>query len=194
VEYAAVKQRGECLTFSTPSGHCLFLTEGNRCGIEVDHGKALKPMTCSLFPFHNLVRLGEAVVVTPNFLCPLRLEVPARPGEVEGTHAEIESQLRRSHYFRESYLSTLHRYALPSKAKAKAKEVLSREVAFRDACSVALNRSRFRDTVLEFSLDPRSLEESVRRRAQQLELDGSLLPPSPDRIDDLLLAISPVCD
>ena len=40
--------------------------------------------------------IGDAIAVTPHFLCPLRLTVPARPGEVEGSHDRVEALVRES--------------------------------------------------------------------------------------------------
>src|SRR6185369_10211787 len=74
---------------ASPTAGCYFLRADDRCEIEVRHGKALKPGVCSLFPFNDLKRIGGVVVVSPHFLCPLRLRIPARVGEAQGTHAMV---------------------------------------------------------------------------------------------------------
>lgn len=190
LQYVAIQRRGDVITFATPSNQCFFLNHENRCAIEVDHGKALKPQTCSLFPFHSLHRLGRAVVVTPNFLCPLRLEVPPRPGEVEGTHVRIQAGLRASHYFRESFISTIPFLALPRGTSASG--VLEGERAFLAACTSGLNSVRFSQTLRDVSRNPDMLEEMAARAAGLIDLDDSLRPAGRDRIDDILLAISPI--
>ena len=190
LQYVAIQRRGDVITFATPSNQCFFLNHENRCSIEVDHGKHLKPQTCSLFPFHNLHRLGRAVVVTPNFLCPLRLEVPPRPGEVEGTHVRIQAELRASHYFRESFISTMPSLALPRRTTANS--VLEAERAFLAACTSGLNSVRFSQMLRDVSGNPDRLAEMAARAAGLINLDDSLRPAGRDRIDDVLFAISPI--
>src|SRR5262249_22632083 len=92
----AVNRSGDILSFANPAGGCFFLDSDNLCRIEKEHGKNLKPGVCVLFPFNVFTRIGETVAVSPHFMCPLRLQVPARPGEVKGTHASIEPDIRES--------------------------------------------------------------------------------------------------
>src|SRR5262245_13871471 len=42
---------------------CAMLEPSGLCKIEVAHGRAEKPLTCRLFPFNAIARLGEVRVV-----------------------------------------------------------------------------------------------------------------------------------
>lgn len=188
MEIMAIQRRGDVVKFATPSGRCYFLEEDHRCGIEVRHGKEMKPTACRVFPFNNYSRLGKSFVVGLNFLCPLRLQVPARSGEVEGTHATIEAQLRESPYLRGSYFESLKQLSLGPQQKAQ--EVLKEEVRFRDACSLALGASGFADTLRDAAEEPGKLDSFVEWAAGLLSLDLSLRPAARDHIDDLLLSLA----
>src|SRR5262244_2113350 len=83
-------RKGDDIHLSNPRGRCIMLDDDRLCRIEKEHGKQIKPAVCTLFPFNSFVRIGNDVAITPHFLCPLRVQVPARPNEVEGTHAKIE--------------------------------------------------------------------------------------------------------
>ncbi|HZS38423.1 MAG TPA: hypothetical protein VFF06_16425 [Polyangia bacterium] len=51
---------------------CWFLAGDGNCAIEVEHGRALKPSTCRLFPFNRVYRLGGVRVVDVNsVICPV---------------------------------------------------------------------------------------------------------------------------
>jgi len=51
---------------------CFFLSNDGRCEIHAEHGYDAKPETCRLFPFNNLRRLGNHLIVAPHpSLCPL---------------------------------------------------------------------------------------------------------------------------
>jgi hypothetical protein len=119
----------------------------------------------------------------------LRLEVPLRPGEVEGTHEKIETALRASHYLNSSYLDAIPK--LPIRRGERSAQILSREIAFRDACAEAIGRRSFTETLRSFSDDGDRLDESIARMAKIIDLDVSFRPDERDEIDDLLLAISP---
>jgi hypothetical protein len=82
---AVVLRQGSILAFGTPAGRCFFLDEDNLCRVEKEHGKDLKPSACSLFPFNEFNRIGNVIAIRPQFMCPIRLQVPALPGCVEGT-------------------------------------------------------------------------------------------------------------
>lgn len=190
MEITAMRRRGDVLSFATPSGRCYFLEQDNRCGIEVRHGKEVKPACCSLFPFNNYFRIGKTFVVSLNTLCPLRLQVPAQPGQVEGTHERIESQLRQSPYLGESYYNGVKQlYPYPEQ---QARAALAEEINFRDLCSQALGRQSFAATLREASNEPDKLEAYVAWAAGLLNLEMSLRPVARNHIDDLLLAISPI--
>lgn len=186
----AVRRRGDVFGFATPSGRCYFLGEDNRCVIETRHGKEIKPACCSLFPFNNYSRIGKTFVVGLNTLCPIRLQVPAQPGKVEGTHANIEAQLRQSPYLEESnYSSTKQLY---SHSEAQANAVLAEEIAFRDLCSQALSQQSFAATLRKASNAPENLDAFVSWAAGLLNLDLSLRPAKRNHVDDLLLSIAPI--
>jgi len=162
--------------FPIPRGGCVLLEPDNLCGVEKHHGRALKPSGCRLFPFNVFRDLGAAVAVRPNFLCPLRLVVPPRPGEVAGTHALLEGVVREG---------PIERPGRRSRAS------LEREVGFRDRCSGALGQRRFAETVFSASADRGRLSAHVDRAAR---LFGGSLPEPPavrDEIDDTLLALAP---
>lgn len=136
---AVASRQGSMLTFGTPVGRCFFLDTDNLCRIEKERGKDLKPGGCSLFPFNLFTRIGEVVAIRPRFLCPIRLQVPARPGHVEGTHATVEAAARESGLLDTEYVNG---YLPPIglHVSQDASAVIAREVAFRDACSRALER------------------------------------------------------
>jgi len=68
---------------------CFFLTAGGHCGIQAEAGYAAKPETCRLFPFNNLMLLGDYLVVAPHVaLCPLRC-VPQRQRDERSDHQSL---------------------------------------------------------------------------------------------------------
>ncbi|MGE0132776.1 MAG: hypothetical protein AB7U82_32255 [Blastocatellales bacterium] len=184
----ATRRRGDVVAFTTPNGRCYFLNQDNRCDVEIRHGKEMKPATCRVFPFNNYNRLGKTFVVGLNFLCPLRLQVPAHPGQVEGTHENIEVQLRESPYFEGGYYDSLHRLHLHPDQKPE--EVLAEEIRFRDACSLALGKQSFIEILRAASAEPDRLDSFAAWSAGLLNLDLSLRPAARDHIDDLLLALA----
>lgn len=53
---------------------CFFLQEDRLCAIHADEGLTAKPETCRLFPFNNLVRTENTLIVSPHTgLCPLSI-------------------------------------------------------------------------------------------------------------------------
>jgi Fe-S-cluster containining protein len=188
MEITAIRRRGDVLTFTTPSGRCYFLNNDHRCDVEIRHGKALKPTACRVFPFNNYHRLGKTFVVGLNFLCPLRLQVPAAPGQVEGTHAQIEAHLRESPYLAGSYFDSLKQLSVHPAQKPLA--ALAEEISFRDACSRALGRQSFTAALRGASTAPEQLEAFTVWAAERLSLELSLRPATRDHIDDLLLALA----
>ncbi len=56
---------------------CFFLNDTGHCDIHVKSGYAAKPETCRLFPFNDLCRVGQALIVRPHrHLCPLQIVPP----------------------------------------------------------------------------------------------------------------------
>jgi hypothetical protein len=71
--FAAPHPNGRALLSVLPPERCWFLSRSSTCRLENAVGRDAKPAGCRLFPFSRLVRAGEAVVVLPDFLCPLAL-------------------------------------------------------------------------------------------------------------------------
>lgn len=187
---AAVSRQGSMLSFGTPAGRCFFLEEDNLCKIEKDHGKALKPGVCSLFPFNRFARIGSVLAISPHFMCPIRLQVPARPGHVEGTHAAVESAARASGLLDPEYIEGY----MPSvnlHASLDADAVVNREISFRDRCSQSIGRRGFYQTLREQAAKPAELDLFVKRAAQILGLGPASKHRKRDNVDDLLLALAP---
>lgn len=190
VEGMASKRVGDLVFFSTPASGCILLGGDNRCRIEKELGKAAKPSICRLFPFNSFTRIGKTVVVSPHFLCPLRVQVPARPGEVEGTHSRVESAVRESGILDKFYIDqNVPRLALhPSNDAAS---VLRREIRFRDGCSRAIGERSFRDMLELESEDTDGLYVFVERAARVMGLKPAGRSEARDRLDDVLLALAP---
>jgi hypothetical protein len=71
--FAAPHPAGNALLTVLPPDRCWFLSRNSTCRLENAVGRDAKPTGCRLFPFSRIVRAGEAVVVLPDFLCPLAL-------------------------------------------------------------------------------------------------------------------------
>jgi hypothetical protein len=181
------EREGDVVTVATPAGRCFFLRNDNLCQIELDHGRARKPGICLLFPFNDFSRIGNTLVVAPHFMCPLRLNLPASPGKVEGTHASVAKAIQETAMGEGDYVRGFVGTAkLPTGRTAQ--EILQRETSFRDMCGEALGRARFRDVVEENSSAPAELR-SFRKRVAKL-LSWSVPPQTEERdgIDDILIA------
>jgi hypothetical protein len=72
---------------------CFFLGDNGHCRIQTEHGRALKPYVCRVFPANQLQRSGVILFVSTNFLCPLR---PAREGDARVRYADIIADLQAS--------------------------------------------------------------------------------------------------
>jgi hypothetical protein len=180
----------DVVTCATPAGRCFFLRNDNLCQIEVDHGRSRKPGVCLMFPFNDFTRIGNTVAVSPHFMCPLRLNLPAAPGQVEGTHANIMRGLQDTAMLEPGYV-TGHIGKADLPAGRTATETLRREIDFRDLCSEAIGRERFCDVLARSAKDPSALN---RFRDRVTKLLSWTMPPEPgqrDAIDDILMAISP---
>lgn len=127
---------------SNPVGRCFFLREDRACEIHASHGPERKPGVCLAFPFNSFMRLADSIVVTPNFLCPLKVLVPPEPGRAESTHAVLESSLPES-----GMLGRCDEPVLwPGEAESA---VLETERAFRDLCGARLGAAGFMHTLNE---------------------------------------------
>ena len=188
---SVVSRRGSMLTLSTPAGSgCVFLDDDNRCRIEKEHGKDLKPGVCMLFPFNKFFRIENIIVVTPHFLCPLRMQVPARPGEVEGSHAKVEAAVYASGLLDPEYIST-HTTSLTLHPELGVEGVIKREESFRNSCASALGSEKFTDVIASCSSEPEVLRETTQRAARILGALNGVERHERDEIDDMLMVLAP---
>jgi hypothetical protein len=190
IQSMATKRQGDFIEFATSSSGCLLLDSDNWCRIEKEHGKAAKPSVCTLFPFNSFMQIGKAIAIKPHFLCPLRIQVPARPGEVEGTHSALEINIRSSPIINPEFMSS-RKPPFGLYSSMGVDSLLMREVSFRDSCSSALGRSSFAEVLRGASADPAALDDSVARAAQVMGLTVPSRPQPRDSVDDLLIAIAP---
>lgn len=189
IESMAYSRHGDQITFATTASGCVMLDTDNFCRIEKDLGKSAKPNICNLFPFNLFSKIGKTVVVMPHFLCPLRAVVPARPGEVLGTHTSIADQIRISRMLDRDFVKNeiapaqLH----PSVTQAA---VIDRETSFRTLCSNALGASRFVETLKNASTDPPALAAFIKRARAILGYESAPEREERDALDDMLLAFA----
>jgi hypothetical protein len=179
----------DVVTCATPAGRCFFLRNDNLCQIELDHGREKKPGVCLLFPFNDFSRIGDTVVVSPHFMCPLRLQLPAAPGKVEGTHASIEAALRETEMLEPGYVRG-HMGKATLAPGRKPAAILQREKDFRDLCAASLGKARFRDVLDECSCDRGDLQAFRKRVARLLAWAPAPFPAEHDGMDDMFLAIA----
>src|SRR5262245_34548336 len=184
-----VERERNVVTCSTPSGKCFFLRQDGLCQIEVEHGRSRKPGVCLIFPFNDFYRIGTTVAVAPHFLCPLRLKLPSRPGEVEGTHARIEETIRDTDFLEPEYVRDYIGDANIPLGETPTK-VIDREISFRDRCGAGLGSRRFEDLLKDTSAKPAKLA-SFQQRVIQL-MRWAPLPSTANRddTDDILLALA----
>jgi hypothetical protein len=184
------EREGDVVTVATPAGRCFFLRNDNLCQIEVEHGRARKPGICLLFPFNDFSRIGNTLVVAPHFLCPLRLNLPAAPGQVEGTHANIQRAIKETAMGEPDYVRGFVGTSKLPVGKTPG-EIIERERLFRDRCSCALGNARFQDVLEQASSNPSELRSF---RKSVTELLSWTLPPQKqerDMLDDILIASAP---
>ncbi|MBI4469763.1 MAG: hypothetical protein HY650_10640 [Acidobacteria bacterium] len=186
----AIAREGNIMIFTTPASGCPLLDVDNRCLIEKELGKSRKPGLCELFPFNLFTRIGDAIAVSPHFLCPLRIVVPARPGEVEGSHSRLEVTLRNSGFLEETDFDPSLTATLLHPSQ-KATSVLKREEKFRDVCGQALGSERFGDTLMGQSENPEEYESVLYRVIKVMGLEMPPRSPKSDGLDDLMLALAP---
>jgi hypothetical protein len=190
LESAVVERRGDIVSFASASVGCHFLDGDNRCRIEKEHGYDLKPGVCRLFPFNSFSLIGKTLVVSPHFLCPLRIRVPAEPGAVEGTHERLEPHIRESGLVNDTARKLTMRKARLHPSKG-VRSVLARETAFRDQCAATLGVGTFSECVRGAAEDAAGLDRSVSRGAALLGLEPRSAGLERDGMDDVLLAIAP---
>jgi Fe-S-cluster containining protein len=126
----ATTRNRELVYFQSPVGRCYFLNARDRCSVEEDLGRELKPSMCKAFPFNRVSLLGEVRVVTPNFLCPLRLEAASSVNA--GQHAKLAAELEQVGWLEQDFPQ------LQLHEGESAKAFLEAEITLRAACSAAL--------------------------------------------------------
>jgi len=189
LETMALSRHGDEVIVATAGSGCVMLDSDNFCRIEKDLGKDKKPNICKLFPFNSFARVGKAVVVSPHFLCPLRVRVPASPGKVQGTHSLLETEIRQSRMLDRDYVKNavvpmrLHP-AVPATA------AIEREREFRDLCAQELGRSRFSEVLMAASSAPNALKAFLKRASRVMGYELALEPDERDVLDDLLIAFA----
>lgn len=189
VESLVMSRVGDFVTLATTADGCILLDSDNRCRIEKEHHKSMKPTVCNTFPFNVFRRIGKTVTVSPHFLCPLRLVVPPKPGEVEGTHAKLAEDFREvltAEFIKTKATPILLNNGLDAVA------TVERERDFRDLCSRSFGRQNFRDTLRSVSNDPQSLDRFAQRAARMMRIEVPPRSQAYDELDDLLLATAPV--
>jgi hypothetical protein len=190
LQSSVYSQAGNYVSIITPSSGCVFLDSDNLCRIEKEHCKDLKPSVCVLFPFNTINRIGNTVVISPHLKCPLRLELPARAGKVEGTHSGICQLVSDLGFLDDQYLESFAPQ-LPLHPLATADEVVSRELRFRDICGDRLGIGGFAETLRSASSNPLELDRNVARAARILGLEQEIRKNPRNAIDDLLLGLAP---
>jgi hypothetical protein len=189
IESMAYSRSGDQITFATTASGCVVLDTDNLCRIEKDLGKGAKPNICNLFPFNLFAKIGTTIVVMPHFLCPLRAVVPARPGEVQGTHTLISDAIRNSRMLDRAYVKNMIAAARLHPAVTNA-AVIDREKSFRNHCARALGANRFIDTLKKASTDPPALAAFIKRARGILGYESSPKREQRDALDDMLLAVA----
>ncbi len=176
-EMAALVQArvGHFALLGPPPGPCPALTSENRCRLHALKGRAAKPASCVTFPFSPVLRLGDLLVVRPNFLCPL-------------TEAGQKSRgTRHSAVAKDVEAVGWHEAPLPERAPAEgsAEAWRQNEVAFREKCAGAL-RAPSVPRLLEADGPPEE-ELFLQRMASLL---GWTVPP-PGGADRILTLLAP---
>ncbi len=82
-------------TLRAPAEQCWFLDRKAECRIEKALGREAKPSGCRLFPFVTFRAAGEAVVVLPDFLCPITV-ADAATSDGPTSHDEIALEIHRA--------------------------------------------------------------------------------------------------
>ena len=184
------EREGDIVTVATPTGRCFFLRNDNLCQIELDHGRARKPGICLLFPFNDFSRIGNTLVVAPHFMCPLRLNLPAAPGKVEGTHASVAKAIKETNLGEADYVRGFVGTSRLPPGKSST-EVLKREREFCNLCTESLGNAQFRDVIAASSEDPSALWAFRKRVAKLLGWTVPAQQATRDAVDDILIASAP---
>lgn len=190
LERLTLSRVGDTMIFATTTDGCMMLDTDNLCRIEKELGKSSKPNVCRLFPFNLFARVGQTITVSPHFLCPLRLQLPARPGEVEGTHTALETVVRETGILSPEYL----RHEVPRlelHPSTDPRSVIAEEEKFRDVCARGLGAKTFPEALREASAEPEGLDDFVDRAARLMRMEQPSRSRARDNVDDLMLAMAP---
>jgi hypothetical protein len=188
LELAVTSRRGDVLSVQTPTGRCYFLRDDNRCRIEEDHGKQMKPGVCGLFPFNKFSRVSEdIIVVMPHFMCPLRVVLP-RSEKVEGVHHKVIQAAKES-FLLDSVDFSTNIDPVPLAARQTPAQALRQEISFRDTCSEALQQKSFLEVLSLTSNDSEALQRFLPRTTLVCGVVYAA-PKTRDYLDDLLLVLA----
>ena len=179
----------DIIDVATPLGRCFFLQDNNLCRIQAEHGAARKPGVCTIFPFNRFTRIGDTVLVSPHFMCPLRIEIPAQPGPGTGTHSIIEASIRDSAMLEPRYVAWyLGASKLPQGETAKS--ALLHETEFRTHVSDAVGKATLMELLVAAGGKKKELQDVVKRSARLMAWAPAARVTGRDRIDDVLIAMS----
>jgi Fe-S-cluster containining protein len=181
----ATSRSGDLIWLANPASGCFFLDSDNLCRLEKEHTKDLKPGMCRLFPFNQLSKMGEWIVVAPSYFCPLSLADDSKPDQDIGRHARIEQTLSKT---------GLNRVPLPQVDLSSGDPDSTRreEIEFRNLCSAVNDGAAFTELIRQASADFRLLTQHLERASRLLQL--SKLPEAgtgPDILDLTLRALAP---
>lgn len=182
--HAAVERTGGSVVILTLPEGCVFLGRDRSCGLEKEQGRQAKPVDCRDFPFNRTVMVGETRAIRPNYLCPLKMAVPPRPGAVMGTHALLLEQLSES----ESSLAFVNRHGLSDTESAD--DLLAQETGLRNSCQEALGKESFADVLRRCPGGETDAGDFLLRARKLLGLDGVELLPE-ETTNDILLTLAP---
>lgn len=83
------------VSLAAPLEACWFLDRKHRCRLHHVVGVEAKPAGCRLFPFQTIRSAGEAVVVLPDFTCPITVADAPRD-EGANSHDELALEMHRT--------------------------------------------------------------------------------------------------
>ena len=189
LKYQIKGRHGDLVSLHNISSGCAMLGPDRMCVIQRDHGWSLKPMVCRLFPFNSFSRIGATLLVSPHFMCPLRLRVPPEPDRVAGNHASVVREVKAAGILNAD-IAGYHEPRLPPDMAVA--EVLARELRFADLCASNIGMTSFESMLLSQEEHPGTLDIATRKISSLLELaEGGSDGRFSTSVDNLLMAIAP---
>jgi hypothetical protein len=179
---------GPLVNLQMPLGRCHWFTDDGLCAIERDHGTALKPYVCRLFPFNDLFQAGGTLVVAPRFSCPMTLADPVAPDGPTGYRhiTGILEEFGVPDWIDPSQIGG----RIGPRRGFRVRDFMSRERQFRDKSTAAMGRETFWQVVRGSARNPEFVEQAVHRGADLL-----MIPrrgrETHDAVDRVLLALAP---